>query len=236
MTKKTRALLEVKQISKVYGGDEVLKDVSFDVKSGEVLAIIGPNGSGKSTLIKIIAGIEQPTAGEVMFNFSSDGNLWNIGYVPQRFHVKPAVPLTVHEFLNLTACRVKSHKEKTGILEALKSVELPNVSKKQLSQLSGGQLQRVLIARALLHETELLLLDEPVAGIDVQGELAIYKLLKKIQKERGTTSIVVSHELDFVSQYATSVVCLNQRLICHTTPQAALADKSLKELYSPTSH
>lgn len=236
MPKAKSYLVKVNNVSKQYGSDTVIEDISFEINKGELLAIIGPNGSGKSTLIKIIVGLIEANAGSVDFNFASKNRQWTIGYVPQSFHVGKQLPLTVEEFLHLTACRAAKHNTKSSIKEALKAVETPELVGKQLSQLSGGQLQRVLIARSILHETELLVLDEPVTGIDVKGELAIYKLLKKLQKDRGTTSIVVSHELDFVGKYATSVVCLNKRLICHTTPAKALANESLKSLYGSHVH
>lgn len=222
--------ISVKNITKSYGDVLALKDITCDVHQGEMLAIIGPNGSGKSTLAKIILGLEQPDSGNV--TIYSERGMRDIGYVPQRFSFDRTVPITVKEFLELQGCKNKDHEDHSTILEALTSVGIEHLLHRKMGTLSGGQLQRTLVARALLHEKKILILDEPNSNIDVSGEQAMYGLLKKLNTEKGVTIVVISHELEFVSKYADTVLCINCSMVCHGDPKEALAKSAMGHLYA----
>lgn len=227
-------LLKVKNLTKTYGGMAVVDCVSFDIQEGDIVAMIGPNGAGKSTLAKLLMGLIEPTEGSVKINNQNPNKVRRyVGYVPQKFHFNHSIPMTVEEFLNLSIHNLENKKDKkeSVIEDRLNDVGLKDVLKKQISDLSGGQMQRVLIARALLVEKKLLLLDEPVASIDVEGKQSIYQLLKEINKKHKVTIIIISHELDVVFKYADQVLCINRRMLCQGTPKETLTQKVLGEIY-----
>ena len=225
-------LIAVKALTKVYGQETVLEDVSFTVSSGSMLTIIGPNGAGKTTLVKILLGLIEPTRGEVLVYGKKSALIRDrIGYVPQRFLFDRSIPMTVHEFLMLAACEYEEHSREDVVIKALRDVDLPKVSSQQLAALSGGQLQRVMIARALMHNKEILILDEPSAGIDVAAEKTVYDLILRLNKERHVTVVIISHELDIVFNYASEVICLNKRLVCHGVPKQVITKDVLTQMY-----
>ncbi len=231
-SKKRHTVLTAHHLSKQFGEMLVVDDVSFTVEQGEMLAIIGPNGSGKSTLMKMILGLLSPTQGTVTLH--TKRGIRDIGYVPQRFSFERSTPVTVKEFLDLNGCKQHKHTDPKEVEKALTLVGADYLIDRQLGKLSGGQLQRVLVARALLHEKKILILDEPNTNIDVKGEKAMYELLKKLNEENGVTIIVVSHELEFVSKYATRVLCMNCSLVCEGAPSKTLTKTMMQHLYACT--
>jgi len=232
-------LVSVENVSKVYGSLAVVDDISCSIKRSSVTTILGPNGAGKSTLAKMIMGLLVPTKGAVKIEGKAPEEVrTSIGYVPQRFNYNPNIPITVCEFMKLSLHVAGKHdREKDQIIsQRFKDVGLKNVLKKRLSELSGGQLQRVLIARALLSDKTLLILDEPVAGVDIEGRKSIYELLKELNKKHGMTIILISHELDVVFNYSDQVLCLNRRLLCKGKPQEALTEEILSDMYGGKHH
>lgn len=218
--------ISVAHVTKSYGSYTAVEDVSFDISQGDMVALVGPNGSGKSTLARMIVGLESPSSGSILIDGKSPHDMsQHIGYVPQRFSFDRSLPMTVMEFLSLADPSRKT------IERSLTRVQMYEKREAQLGTLSGGQLQRVLIARALLHTRDMLILDEPTSGIDVGGEEALYELLHTLNHEDGTTIIVISHELDFVYQYATTVICLNKQLLCKGLPRTALSSDMLEKMY-----
>jgi zinc transport system ATP-binding protein len=207
---------------------DVLENISFTIPVGSTTMLIGPNGSGKTTLLKIMVGLLEPTQGRVRIfgNMPKDARN-NIGYVPQRLHVDASFPITVMEFLQFSDKDV-SVSDITKVLEGLGVSEL---ACSVLGKLSGGQLQRVLIARSLLHNPKILFLDEPVSGIDIGGEHSFYELIKEIQKERDITVVMVSHEVHLVSRVADQVICVNKEMLCSGTPSEALLPEVIEKLY-----
>ena len=167
----------------------VLEDISFEVKKGEYVSIVGENGSGKSTLVRLLLGLLKPTTGEVQQRASS------IGYVPQKKINLTHFPLTVFELLD-SYRRVLKVKEKDTVYNMLKEVGLLGFEKKLAGELSGGQLQKLYIARALINNPELLILDEPSTGIDVKGQREIYTILKRLNEQAKITIVSVDHNLD----------------------------------------
>jgi ABC-type Mn2+/Zn2+ transport system ATPase subunit len=230
-------VLTVEHLTVRYGDFLALDDVSFSIPKGDIVAIIGPNGSGKTTLVKQILGLEMPTHGRILIEGKSvRQSLRRMGYVPQRFFFDKTLPLTVFEFLQLSLCHKARHAQRDAIHDVLALVGMSDVWQKQLGVLSGGQLQRILIARALLHERDILILDEPSTGIDASGEQALYDLIRDINKKKSTTFLIVSHELDFVSEFADSVVCVQNKLLCHDTPDNAFNCFDVQELYAGHRH
>lgn len=225
----------VDHVTKQYGDFVVVDDMSFTIAQGGVTAIIGPNGAGKSTVIKMIMGLIRPDEGTITIHGQTPRVArTTIGYVPQRFTYQPHIPMTVEEFLLLSLhVAGKHHREQKDVIaQRFEDVGLtPRVMQQQLSGLSGGQLQRMLIARALLTEKELLVMDEPVASLDIEGRESIHELLQSLNKKHGVTVLLVSHELEVVTNYADTVLCLNKKLLCKGRPQDTLTEEVLIQMY-----
>lgn len=202
-------LISVDHICVRFGGAEVLHDVSLSIRPGEIVTILGPNGSGKSTLIRAILGLVPLTHGRVM---RADG--LRLGYVPQKLAVDRSMPLTVRRFLSLPL-RVSDAAAET----ALARVGVAGLGPRQMSALSGGQFQRVLLARALLSNPQLLILDEPTQGLDQPGEAAFYQLIETVRAETGAAVLMVSHDLHVVMAASDRVICLNGHVCCEGTPR-----------------
>lgn len=212
-----------------YSEHTVVDNVSFSICQGEIAAIVGPNGSGKTTLMKALLGLT-PSRGEIMILGQHFHNTRHrVGYVPQRFTFDRDFPITVEEFLRL-AKRNQCSNSRIGTV--VKEVGLtPLVLRKRLGNLSGGQLQRILIAQAILNDPAILFLDEPSTGIDVAGETAIHDVIEHLNKEHHTTVLMVSHDISMISCLADQVLCLNKKLLCSGPPHKALTQKSLGELF-----
>lgn len=214
-------LLKVENLSVTLGDNPILKDVSFELERERVLAIIGPNGAGKSVLLKTLLGIIKPTSGKITWA----PNI-RIGYLPQRFHVDLYLPMTVGEFLDLKPTREMTNEEALALVE----IEVSWLNRK-LAHLSGGQLQRVLLAWSLLDNPQILLFDEPTENVDVVGQESIYALLHHLQDSTGVSLIIISHDLHAVYRYANNVLCINQTTVCFGEPEAELTVDKLSSLY-----
>ena len=219
-------ILKVNNLNVRLDDQKILHDISFDINRGDTVAILGPNGAGKSVLFRALLGLI-PYTGTA--TWAKD---IKINYIPQRFTIDRDFPLTVKEFLQF-----KTKKHHT-ILSALRSVGITDeyyithhLLNQRLGWLSGGQIQRILIAWAIIDEPDVILFDEPTAGIDVGGEETIYHLIKKLKDEKDLTILIISHDIHIVYKYATTVLCLNKDMICYGAPDDALDPKSLKELY-----
>lgn len=217
-------ILHVEHLSIRFGRTTVVRDLSFDVEPGTTLGILGPNGSGKTVLFKALIGA-LPYEGIVRWSPGA-----RLGYIPQKLDVERDVPITGRDFLRArTALGVDPA---VSIGDALELVGLTaDVVARPVGTLSGGQFQRLLFAFALLGSPNVLLLDEPTAGIDAPGQQQLNELLRVLQSERGTTVLFISHELSVVYRYATSVLCLGRERACFGTPQAVLTPALLHEMY-----
>ncbi|MEK7659218.1 MAG: metal ABC transporter ATP-binding protein [Patescibacteria group bacterium] len=212
-------ILKVENLNVEFDGNKIIQDLSFEIDKGGIVAVIGPNGAGKTVLFRALLGLI-PYAGKI--NWRNDVK---VGYVPQRFIVERDLPLSVKEFLSYK----KGEKQ---MAEVLKWVDLhAHLLNVPLGVLSGGELQKVLIAFALLGNPEILLFDEPTTGIDIGGEETIYNLLRKLKNEHDLTIIFISHDIHVVYQYAGNVLCLNKKKICFGPPHKALSAEELKKLY-----
>ncbi len=202
-------LLELKNIGYRTGGLTVLENISFAVPAGKIVTLIGPNGAGKTTLLKIVLGILPPTSGVLVKKSEL-----KIGYVPQKLSVPATVPLTVRRFMAL------GHRSaKQDILAALKETDAESLADRSVHPLSGGETQRVLLARALMQQPDLLVLDEPAQGLDPASEESLYELISKLNKERGCAVLMVSHDLYVVMAKTDKVICLNRHICCSGKPQ-----------------
>ncbi|MBI2640288.1 MAG: metal ABC transporter ATP-binding protein [Candidatus Sungbacteria bacterium] len=221
-------VLEVNNLSVTFDSEEVLRGISFSVKRGEALAIIGPNGAGKTVLFRALLGLI-PYEGEIRWQEKI-----RIGYVPQKFLLDRSVPLTVQEFFLLKSPHFWF--PPGSFLEHLEhELKLVGLSQQILSrplgELSGGELQRILVSWAMLDHPDVLLFDEPTAGIDLGGEETIYNVMHRLQDERGTTVLLISHDLNVVYRHAQNVLCLNRRMVCHGSPQEVLNPEELIKVY-----
>ncbi|MCH2075750.1 MAG: metal ABC transporter ATP-binding protein [Rhodobacteraceae bacterium] len=213
-------LVRVERLKMAYGDDVVLSGVDMSIEAGEIVTIVGPNGSGKSTLLKAMVGTELPRGGEVVRKQGL-----RIGYVPQRMAVDALLPLAVSRFLSLARVR------KADAIGALEKVGAERLLNRQLSDLSGGQLQRVLLARALASEPELLLLDEPTQGLDQPGSAALYRLIEQLRDDLGCGIVMVSHELHVVMSASDRVICLNGHVCCQGHPDVVASAPEYRALF-----
>lgn len=237
----TKNIIELKNVSFAYKGEDVLKDVTLNIHKGDYLGIIGPNGSGKTTLLKIMVGLLKPTNGSIKL-FGKEIQMFNdwskIGYVPQKatsFDIN--FPATVYE---VTAMGRYGRKglfkslnihDKKIIDESLRHVEMFEFKDRLIGDLSGGQQQRVFIARALATEPEVIFLDEPTVGVDVKTQESFYALLKKLNQELDLTLVLVSHDVDVVAHEVTELACINKTLLYESNPKDFFKNDGLKKMY-----
>src|SRR5574341_614575 len=212
-----RPILDVQHLTVRYNGQVALDDISFHLHEGERIAIVGPNGAGKSTLIKVVAGVLQPYSGEVNISGSGPGGHICIGYIPQRNHVDWSFPVSVVDVVmmgrsaKLGPLNWPHKKDWEVVHHALETVELTNLASRQISQLSGGQQQRMFIARALAQEAELMLMDEPLTGLDVPAQEGLLNLLDKLKKEKVTV-MVATHDLDQAATHFDRIMLINHSI------------------------
>ena len=209
------SLVSLENVSVSFGQRRVLSDVSLELKPGKILTLLGPNGAGKSTLVRVVLGLVTPDEGVIKRN----GKL-RIGYVPQKLYLDTTLPLTVNRFLRL---RPGTHKE--DILPALKRVQAGHLINAPMQKLSGGETQRVLLARALLNRPQLLVLDEPTQGVDVNGQVALYDLIDQLRRELDCGVLMVSHDLHLVMAKTDEVLCLNHHICCSGINRAICLDR-----------
>jgi zinc transport system ATP-binding protein len=202
-------LIAAQNITVRFGGSNVLENVTLALEPGEIVTVLGPNGSGKSTLLRALLGILPLAGGQVQWRADL-----KIGYVPQRLAMDHSMPMTVRRFLSLP------HKVSAAdALDALEKVGMSGTEQRQMIDLSGGQFQRVLLARALLSKPHLLMLDEPTQGLDQPGEAAFYRLIDEVRGQTGTAVLMVSHDLHVVMAASDRVICLNHHICCEGTPR-----------------
>lgn len=213
-------ILEVKNLTVRFGEEKVIDNLSFNLREKENLVIVGPNGAGKTVLLRSLLGMHK-IEGEIKWKKDL-----KIGCVPQNIFIEKSIPLTVEEFLRFKKINIEKTKELSRLV-GLKD----EIFKKRLGEISSGQIQRVLIVWSLIDNPQVILFDEPTAGVDIEGEETIYHLLAKIEKERDITIILITHDLNVVYRFANTVLCLNKKMVCYGAPQIALSPESLSELY-----
>ena len=214
-------LIEVQNLCVGYGKKEVLRNVNLSLNKNEIVTIVGPNGSGKTTLFKSIIGSTPISSGKVLIR----PNL-KIGYVPQVLNIDRSLPLTVERFLSL-----ENRRHKREALSAQQVLDSNDLLFKQISTLSAGQLQRVLLARALVNKPDVLLLDEATRGLDQPGSAAFYRKIEEIRNTTGCAILMISHDLHVVMSASNRVICLNGHICCQGEPQSVASSPEYKAMF-----
>lgn len=214
-------LIQMTDVTVQYDATIVLDAISCQIERGEIVSLIGPNGAGKTTLIRVILGLKNPSRGRITRMPSL-----KLGYVPQKLVVDKILPLSVERFLQLSRAATSA-----SVDAALSDLGVLSLKKQSLQTLSGGELQRVLLARALLHTPDLLVLDEPAQGVDIQGQAALYALIKRVRDKTGCGILVVSHDLHLVMAATDTVICLNRHICCMGHPESIQQDPAYLALF-----
>ena len=217
----TAPVLTLRSVGFSASGREILHNISLSIAPGQIVTLIGPNGAGKTTLIKIAMGLLKPDSGNVQLQPGT-----RIGYMPQRLQMEATIPLRVDRFLGLAPGT-----DRASISGALKEVGASHVLNSNVASLSGGELQRVLLARALLRNPGLLVLDEPTQGVDLKGQAELYNLITRIRDRHHCSVLMVSHDLHLVMSSTDEVICLNQHVCCHGHPEQVGNDPIYLEMF-----
>ncbi|ABG33454.1 Mn2+/Zn2+ABC transporter ATP-binding protein [Roseobacter denitrificans] len=215
------SLVDVDGLSLRYGARTVLSRVSLSIAPGEIVTIVGPNGSGKTSLLRAIIGAVKPFQGRV-----TRGAGVTLGYVPQKLHIDETLPMTVARFL-----RLPGGASEAEIDQALAQAGVRDLSGSQLAQLSGGQFQRVMLARALIGKPDLLLLDEATQGLDQRGSASFYQQIEQVRRDTGCAVLMISHELHVVMSASDRVICLNGHVCCEGTPAVVASAPEYRALF-----
>ncbi len=218
-------IVKLDNVNVVFGDRQVVQNVSFNLHTDCITTLIGPNGAGKTTLVKTVLGLIKP----------SSGSVWRkadlvIGYVPQKLQIDSTFPLTVKRFLQIS--RQISPSE---VSDAVSSVQIAHLLESSIHGLSGGEMQRVLIARALLRNPQLLVLDEPVQGVDINGQIELYQLISDLRKTRKCSVLMISHDLHLVMSATDHVICMNHHICCSGHPEKITSEPSYIDLFGPAS-
>ncbi len=240
------SLISVDNVSFRYGTETVLDSISLEVHRGDFLALIGPNGSGKSTLIKCILGLLHPWQGTVrlMGQEISDFSQWHkVGYIPQKAtELDPLFPASVREIVAMGLLpgkkfpRFLGSSDAKAVQDALELVGMETFKGRKIGALSGGQQQRVFIARALASNPAALILDEPTAGVDASTQTQFYDMLDHINREKGITLVLVTHDIGVVTKHVRQVACLNQKLVFHGSHEEFCSSMQATNLFGPDAH
>ena len=234
-------LIQAEKVSHQFNSTQVLQQISLQVYPKQIVTLIGPNGAGKSTLLKILLGLIEPTQGSV----TRQKNL-HIGFMPQKIQIDPTLPMTVERFLQLGlpnqnvfqklfGGQSKAEYFNTLINKTTDDLDITELLKQPIQKVSGGEMQRILLARALIRKPNLLVLDEPVQGVDLQGQTEIYDYINKIRHEYGCGILMVSHDLHIVMKHTDEVLCLNQHMCCTGHPQSVSKSSEFKALFGDLS-
>ncbi len=244
-TEDARSVVDLEHVCFSYGGEKVLEEVSLQIRRGDFLGIIGPNGSGKTTLLRIVLGLLHSECGHVRL-FGTDARAFHdwhrIGYVPQKaVAFESRFPASVFEVVMSGRCgraglgrRFDAQDHDAG-LRALETVGMAGYRGRLIGNLSAGQQQRVFIARALASSPELLVLDEPTVGVDLDAQEQFYSLLRRLNRDLGTTLILVSHDIAVIAQEVTRLACLNRTLVFHGSPEEAIRSGAIAQMYRASS-
>ena len=216
----TQPLIRAEGIGLNYNGRSILDQVSLQISPAEIVTLIGPNGAGKTSLVRVILGLVSASEGTI----SRRPDL-RIGYMPQKLHIDKSLPLSVQRFMGL------AKNDKSAIRNSLAMTEVEHLRNSPLQSLSGGELQRVMLARAILRQPNLLVLDEPVQGVDVSGQARLYGLISELRDQLHCGVLMVSHDLHLVMAATDTVICLNQHICCHGHPDKVVEHPAYLEMF-----
>lgn len=214
-------LIELKQINVIFAEKTALRDINLKIYPNSIITIVGPNGGGKSTLLKTLLKLQKPSSGEVLYH-----DKVRIGYVPQKIHLDHSLPLTVSRFL-----RLSKGVNKRDIEATLTQLSIHHLAEQNMQKLSGGEMQRVLLVRAILNKPNLLVLDEPTQGVDINGQAELYQLIHQTQQALNCAVVMVSHDLHIVMADSKEVLCINQHICCAGTPETLSNDPTFMRLW-----
>ncbi|GGO77494.1 zinc import ATP-binding protein ZnuC [Marinobacterium nitratireducens] len=214
-------LARLTQVDVRFGRNHVIQNISMELHRGCITTLIGPNGAGKTTLVRVVLGLIRPSRGDV---WREPG--LRIGYMPQKLHIDQTFPLSVERFL-----RTARNDDPAALEQALTDVGASRLLSQSIHGLSGGEMQRVLLARALLQQPNLLVLDEPVQGVDINGQIELYKLISRIRDQRGCGVLMISHDLHLVMSSTDHVICMNRHVCCSGHPEQVSTDPSFIEMF-----
>lgn len=239
MSGEATRVVEFDRVSFAYDGVLVLDDITLSIDRGDFLSIVGPNGGGKTTILKLMLGLLRPRSGEVrVFGDTPEKARSRIGYMPQSTSLDPLFPVSVKDVVLMGRLGISSslgfysRTDRMRAEQALEMVEMKEFMRRPFSSLSGGQSQRVLLARALAAQPEILILDEPTSSVDVAVESELYELLRRLNEDM--TIVLVTHDLGFVSRYVKNVACVNKRLVSH--PTCEISGETISAIYGSDMH
>ena len=220
-TNNEEILLSASGINKSLAARQLLQNIDLEIREGQIVSLIGPTGAGKTTLVRVLLGLLTADSGKIFHRPQL-----RIGYMPQQLSIKSTLPITVHRFL-----RLANPSSADRIDTALQQLDISRLAQQQLISISGGELQRVLLARALLRDPHLLILDEPAQGVDIAGQAELYELIGKIRNQNGCGVLMISHDLHLVMSSTDEVICLNHHVCCHGKPDQVSSDPAFLELF-----
>ncbi|MDR2831782.1 MAG: metal ABC transporter ATP-binding protein [Rickettsiales bacterium] len=219
-------ILKIENLALAYDNKKVLDGINMSVERGDVVTILGPNGGGKTSLVKAVAGMNKSYTGSIVF-----ADNIKIGYMPQNFNISNLMPITVEYFL-LNSFSKKLKKNQFIIAETIKLVGIGNILKNQVSEISAGQTQLLLLARCLIAEPDLIILDEPVSAMDINARAKFYDIISKIAKKRLVSILMTSHDLNSVVPCSDYIICVNNTIYCQGKPDEIMENKTLSEIFS----
>jgi len=219
-----------------YADQPIIEGISFEIKQGDFIGMIGPNGAGKTTVIKLILGLLKPSSGNISINIDTA----NIGYVPQHASQKDLVfPATVFEVVSsgiISKFNILTSNDISSIESTMSACAIGDLRTRLISELSGGQRQRVFIARALAKQPKILLLDEPETGVDAKAEKDFYNFLDQLNNKNNTTIVMISHNIEAISDIVRSVLCINRKMTCHVDIKDFNSHDYVNQLYADNYH
>ncbi|WCR59118.1 MAG: Zinc import ATP-binding protein ZnuC [Wolbachia endosymbiont of Ctenocephalides felis wCfeF] len=219
------SVLKIENLALAYDNKKVLDGINISIERGDVVTILGPNGGGKTSLVKAVAGINKNCTGSVMF-----ADDIKISYMPQNFSISNLMPITVEYFL-LNSFSTKLKKDQSIVTEAIELVGIGNILKNQVSEISAGQTQLLLLARCLIAEPDLIILDEPVSAMDVSARAKFYDIISKIAKKRLVSILMTSHDLSSIVPCSDYIICINNTIYCQGKPGEIMKNKTLSEIF-----
>jgi len=214
-------IIECHEVSLVQNNSQILNDINLTIYYKNLITIIGPSGSGKTSLLKLLAGLKKPSRGIV-----NRRQQLNVGYMPQKFPVSNLIPINAYKLVSLN-----SHSSQKFLYEIIEELEINHLLKENITSLSGGELQRVLLAKALAKKPDLLILDEPGQGMDINGQAKLYDIVNRFNKKYDTTVIMASHDLHLVMKSSSHVICLNKHICCEGSPEDISQNPTYVELF-----
>ncbi|MGL9733141.1 MAG: metal ABC transporter ATP-binding protein [Wolbachia sp.] len=219
------SILKIKNLALAYDNKKVLDDINISIDRGDIVTILGPNGGGKTSLVKAVAGINKNCTGNTIF-----ADDIKISYMPQNFSISNLMPITVEYFL-LNSFSKKMKKDQSIVTEVIKLIGIGNILKNQVSEISAGQTQLLLLARCLISEPDLIILDEPVSAMDVSARAKFYDIIGKIAKKRLISILMTSHDLNSIVPCSDYIICINNTIYCQGKPSEIMKNKTLNEIF-----